>query len=211
MGRHRWAAPLAVLAAAALAAGCAAPSHRFVASPEDDVVLKLPRTWTKVYSGPPQSTTGATAEPGSWLAVYDSARAPKLENVENQDAAQPVALMRTFVLDDEDAASITDDVLRDIVLPVSAGARTQAALVGKSPGEFRLMDSSVIASKNSHGVRVVYSYDFGNGEVVYDQVAVTDAKRTRLHLFFVHCTKKCYDANRDDISGAVSSVTLKTR
>jgi hypothetical protein len=209
MGRHGGAAPLVALAVAALVVGCSAPRHRFVASPEDDVVIEVPRSWTKVYSGPPRSATGATAQPGAWLAVYDSARTPKVENVENVDAAQPVALMRTFVLDDEEAAAVTDDVLRDIVLPVTDSARAQAALTGKSPGEFRLLDAAVIASKAARGIHVVYVYDFGRGEVVYDQVAVTDARRKRLYLFFVHCTKACYDAHRGDISAAVSSVTLK--
>lgn len=204
---------VAALAAVALGA-CSAPSHRFVASPQDDVILKLPRSWTKVYSGvpPAQASGGATASPeaGAWVAVYDASRTPKLDNVQNQNAPEPVALMRTWVLTEDMAGAVTDDKLRDLVLPVTDAGREAAQLTGQSEGTFkRLIDSETISTKTSRGVRVVYSYDFGQGEVVYDQIVITDPKKTKLHLFFVHCTKACYDANRAEISGAVSSVTLK--
>jgi hypothetical protein len=197
-----------VVVLAALSA-CGPPSYRFEASKSDDVVIKMPRSWNLVQSGTPANSDGTAAAEGNWLAVFDSAPRPSLDHARSHHATAPVAVLRSLVVTRDEGTSATDDDLRDLLWPVSSTARSNAALTGFAGTDFTLLADKKVDTKTAHGVHVVFSYNLGEGVEVYDQVAVTDASRTRIHVFFVHCSQACYDRDRSQITETMDSFTVK--
>jgi len=199
-----------LLLATLAAAGCSAPSYRFEATAAGEVVLKLPRSWSLVRSGLPANQDGTPAPAGNWVEVFDAAGRPSLDHAESLHPADPVATLRTVAVSKSVGSGVTDDDLRDVMLPVSEAGRADALLSGFTGTGFTRITDQVINGKAAHGVHVVYTYDLGGGPQVYDQIAVVDAGKTRVHVLFVHCTKVCYDAHRPEITSTVRSFTVKT-
>jgi hypothetical protein len=197
-----------VVALLALSA-CGPPTYRFETSSTNEVVLKMPKSWNLVRSGTPASDDGSAAPTGSYLAVYDSHSRPSIDNVRSHHTNQPVAILLTMAVTKDQGTATTDDELRDQVWPVSEGSRATAKLSGFTGTDFKLMLDQHVDSRTAHGVHVVYTYDLGEGGEVYDQVAVTDARKTRIHLFVVHCSTECYAANRQTIASTMQSFTVK--
>jgi hypothetical protein len=208
--RLRALAGLAVVAAAASLEACAAPPYRYVASTGDDVVIKVPRSWTVVRDGAPQADATSAPEPdGAWQAVYDADAKPDPNHANPLVPAKaPVALARTYVLTKEQGQSLSADTLRDAFLPVTEAAR--ARFVGSKEIEtFRLLRNEDVKSRTATGVHVVYSYDLGRGRAVFDEIVMLSRQKTRVHLLVVHCLQSCYTENERDIAQAVDSFTVK--
>jgi hypothetical protein len=201
----RWAL-LLVLAGALV--GCSAPSSTFVASPDDDLVLKLPRSWSPVRDG--RSADSTTGQPdGGWIAVYDGAAVPDVKHVDLSSAVhEPVAYAQVSVLGADQASSMTGDKLRDLLLPFTSAARAQYATDPRAATFRRISDYDVRAPGGS-GVHVVFSYDLGHGREVFDQTALVGSHRTRVYLLLVRCDQACYDSHRPQIDDVVSHFTVK--
>ncbi len=197
-----------VLAMALAAAACAAPSETFVASPENDLVIKLPRSWSTVRAG--SSADSATGQPdGGWNAVFDASRQPDASHVDLSTKVQePVAYARVAVLSDDQAGSMDGDKLRDIMLPFTASARAQVSSDPRA-GTFQRISDYDVRSSVASGAHVVFSYDLGHGREVFDQIAMIGTKRTRVYLLLVRCEQACYDAHRSEISAVLNSFTVK--
>jgi hypothetical protein len=199
---------LTLVALTALLAGCGPPPYRFYASDSDELVLKVPRSWTQVRAGVPVGSDGKQAT-GNWVAYYDAAPRPSADHVQSTHATSPVAVTASLTVTKEVGGALTDDELRDEVYPVSAAARTMAQLSGFTATRFTLYRDEPIRSRTARGVHVVFAYDHGQGPEVYDQIAVTDTSKTHVHVLLVHCTRVCYDGNRSDITETVRSFTVK--
>jgi hypothetical protein len=201
---------VAALALVTLAlSACGPPTYSFRTTGTNELVLKIPRAWTEVRSGVPTGADGQKAPTGNWLAFFDAAPRPSAAHVQSPHAVAPAAIMASAAVTKEDGGSLTDDDLRDQLLPVSAGRRQAALLGGFTGTDFRLISDEQIRTRTAHGVHVVFTYDQGEGPEIYDQVAVTDSRKTRIHVFLVHCTQACYDSNRTVIAETVRSFTVK--
>src|ERR1044072_1081708 len=141
---------------------CSAPSHTFVASPEDDLVLKLPRSWSTVRNNPSADST--TGQPdGGWLGVFDAAATPDVKHVDlDSDVKEPVAYAQVSVLSGDQASGMNGDKLRDLLLPFTASSRAQYATDPRAATFKQIADYDVHAPGGS-GVHVVFSYDLGQG------------------------------------------------
>jgi hypothetical protein len=198
-----------VAAAAVMAlAACAAPDHTFVASPDADLVLRLPRSWSTVRNE--SSSDSSTGQPdGGWNAVFDAAREPDAKHVDLASAVkEPVAYARVTPLDSDTASGMNGDKLRDILLPFTATARAAVATDPRAK-TFKQVSDYDVRSSVASGVHVVYSYDLGHGREVFDQTAMLGSQRTRVYLLVVRCDQACYDAHKRDIADVVSSFTVK--
>lgn len=216
----------ALLAAAAVAlalglAGCANPEYRFVSNSERDVVVRVPWEWSRLDEDEVRKLGQSAAEQeqdaetpaGAWNAYFDAAPKPAPSHVVSRDLAQPVVLLRSGNLPEEIAATLTTDQLRDFFMPVSDAARMRqelaAAATGSPAAKFRLISDTPVQTRTSLGVHVVFAYADPAGEEVYDQVTVTDKKRTRWHVLFVHCSTACYQARKSEIQTITGSFTVK--
>jgi hypothetical protein len=201
-------AAAAATAAWSLSACGGPPQYQFASSSADDVVFRLPWQWSQVRSGAPVASDGTVATDGSWFAVYDGDPHPNISHVASLSVTSPLVLARTVVVDKATGAAVTDDQLRDVALPVTAAGRASQTPAG---AVFKLIIDQQVRTRTEHGVHVMYSYDLGKGPEVFDQVAVVDATKTRVHLLIVHCTRACFDANRADILVLIGSFTVKSR
>jgi hypothetical protein len=210
MSRTRRPRGLRLLVGAAVLslAACAAPAHTFVASPEADLVVRLPSSWNTVRNE--ASKDAATGQPdGSWNAVFDASKPPDSAHVDLSTSVNaPVAYARVINLDSDTASGMNGDKLRDLVLPFTAAAREQVASDSRAKTFKRISDYDVHSSVAS-GVHVVYSYDLGHGREVFDQIAMVASQQTRVYLLVVRCDQACYDAHKNEIAGVVSSFTVK--
>jgi hypothetical protein len=187
---------------------CSAPSSTFVASPDDDLVLKLPRSWSTVRSG--TSSDSTTGQPdGGWVAVFDGARDPDLKHVDlSSTVHEPVAYAQVSVMTADQASSMTPDKLRDLLLPFTAATRAQYASDPRA-ATFRQIGDYDVHAPGGSGVHVIFSYDLGQGREVFDQIALVGSHRTRVYLLLVRCDQACYDSHRKQIAGVMSSFTVK--
>lgn len=188
---------------------CGPPEYRFHTSATNELVLKMPREWNQVRAGVPLGNDGQQAPAGNWLAMYDAAPRPSVAHVQSIHATSPTALVASQAVTKEVGGALTDDELRDQALPVSASGRAVAQLTGFTGKSFKLMLDEPVQTRTARGVHVVFTYDHGEGPEVYDQIAVTDSRRTRIHVLIVHCTKSCYDRHLSDIAATVRSFTVK--
>jgi hypothetical protein len=198
----------ALLVVALAAVACGAPSDTFVASPDNDLVIKLPRTWSTVRTA--SSADSATGQPdGGWNAVFDASRPPDASHVDlSSKVLAPVAYARVAVLSDDQASSMDADKLRDIMLPFTASARAQVSTDPRA-ATFKQISDYDVRSSVASGAHVVYSYDLGHGREVFDQIAMIGSQRTRVYLLLVRCDQSCYDTHRAEISAVVNSFTVK--
>ena len=203
--RSRFAA-LLVLAGALTA--CSAPSSTFVASPDDDLVLKLPRSWSTVRSS--ASSDSTTGQPdGGWIAVFDGAPQPDVKHLDLSSVVHsPVAYAQVSVLTSDQASSMTPDKLRDLLLPFTAATRAQYASDPRA-ATFREIGDYDVRGPGGSGVHVIFSYDLGHGREVFDQMALVGSHRTRVYLLLVRCGQACYDSRRRQIGDVMSSFTVK--
>jgi len=198
----------ALLVLAGVLTACGAPSNTFVASPEDDLVLKLPRSWTTLRDNP--SADSATGRPdGGWLAVYDAATTPDVKHVDlDSDVKEPVAYAQVSVLTGDQASGMNGDKLRDLLLPFTAASRAQYATDPRAATFKQIADYDVHGPAGS-GVHVVFSYDLGKGREVFDQTALLGSKRTRVYLLLIRCSQACYASHRAQIDDVVAHFTVK--
>jgi len=202
--RGRMAALLVVTGALA---ACGAPSHTFVASPEDDLVLKLPRSWSTLSNTP--SADAATGQPdGGWQAVFDGAAIPDVKHANiDSDVKEPVAYAQVTLLSADEASGMTGDKLRDLGLPFTATARAQ--VTDPRAKTFKQLSDYDVRAPGGSGVHVVFSYDLGKGREVFDKTALLGSKRRRVYLLVIRCSHACYDSHRTQIKDVVDHFTVK--
>jgi hypothetical protein len=199
-------AALLVLAGALTA--CSAPGSTFVASPEDDLVLKLPRSWATVRST--ASADSSTGQPdGGWVAAFDAAKDPDVKHLDlSTDVRSPVAYAQVSVMTSDQASSMTPDKLRDLLLPFTAATREQYAADPRA-ATFRQIGDYDVRGPGGSGVHVIYSYDLGQGREVFDQIALMGSHRTRVYLLLVRCAEACYTTKRQQIAEVMKYFTVK--
>jgi hypothetical protein len=196
-----------LLVLAGVMTACGAPSNTFVASPEDDLVLKLPRSWSTLRDNPSADSTGQPD--GGWLAVFDAATTPDVKHVDlDSDVKEPVAYAQVSVLSGDQASGMNGDKLRDLLLPFTAASRAQYASDSRAATFKQIADYDVHAPAGS-GVHVIFSYDLGKGREVFDQTALLGSKRTRVYLLLIRCSQACYDSHRAQIDDVVAHFTVK--
>lgn len=206
MRRGRVTALLALALAAVLAA-CTAPSSTFVASPDDDLVLKLPRSWSTVRNTPSADSSGQPD--GGWIAVFDGSGQPDVKHVDLSSVVhEPVAYAQVSVMTSDQASGMTPDKLRDLLLPFTAATRAQYATDPRA-ATFRQIADYDVRGPGGSGVHVVFSYDLGQGREVFDQTALVGSHRTRIYLLLIRCDQICYDSRTAQISDVVSHFTVK--
>jgi hypothetical protein len=205
------AVPAVVVAVLAVVlGGCATPAYRFVGSSDHDVVLKVPRGWSQVNAKDALKASGVDpATVTGWTVFYDAASKPSAQDGQTKPANAPVLRVESVDVPEADRSQLTAEQMRELVLPGDDTSRATAA----AAGQFKLMVDKPVTSKTEVGAHVVFSLVTSTSPVaeVYDQVALTDPKRTRVHLLTVHCTQACYAADQRQIDNVVTSLTLKSK
>lgn len=207
-----------LLSAALAVAGCAAPQFTYVADSSAHTYFKVPYGWHKVddtllmvqLSG---LTSNFAANSSLWEAGYSPNRAPAASDAFNPFLSQPFVLAMVVPLNTSAKDVMSYTVLRNLLLPVTSGARQAAAAAGFPLTGFKLLaDTTMTAGQGVHGVREIYSYTFsGAFNNTFDQVALTNANSTVAYVLLVHCLSTCYLQNFNVINTVMSSFTVRSQ
>ncbi len=203
------------LVLAVLVTGCARPAFTYIANADRDAVLRVPSNWSPVSTDAVLKAGGQDPSQGGygWLVFYDADAKPSTAHLRSESVDQPVMIAQSLDISPQNRTGLTDDTLRNILQPVTTDARASdevsRAGMGLAPRQFTLISDKTLNTRTEHGVHLVFSYRTGSRTEYYDQIAVTDPKRTRAHVVMVHCSQACYQADKDQIAGAVDSLTVK--
>ena len=195
--------------------GCVAPQFTYVSDSSAKAYFKVPYQWHKIgdtsLSAELKSSGFGTAA-GVWDVGYDAAGAPSANHVLNDAATKPFALALVAPLSRTASNAMSYNLLRDIVLPVTATRRQLAVKSGFPLKRFQLLSDSVITPGNGvHGVRDIFTYTYPDGNTdTFDQVALTNSDNTMVYLLLVHCQSSCYGRNSSQIDTVMKSFTVRS-
>jgi hypothetical protein len=208
---------LGVLLAAGTAAGCAAPQFTYIADSSANTYFKVPYGWHQISDvslAAQLKTLGSTlGKNGSWDIAYDAAPAPAALHLFSPDATKPFVFAFVIPLNPSASQTLTDDRLRDVLLPVTPAGRLAAGQGGAFPlTHFHLLRDTLIESgQGVHGVSDTFEYSYPGGITdTFGKVALTNADKSLLYLLMVHCKAACYSQNRDQIDTIMSSFTVRS-
>lgn len=210
------AAGVAVLAAGLLA-GCGAPAYTYAADKADHAYFKVPSGWhqvspqfvaqaqnmlTKSFAG---TAGGATA----WSQAYAAATSPSALSL--LDASDnPVVYASVQNLKLSLRGELSFNVMRDLLFPVTPGARQQAAAAGETLPGFESISYSLITTKyNTRGINELFEYDVNGQPDAFDLTVLTNAATTKLYLLLVQCYQNCFVSHEKQIATVVNSFTVR--
>jgi hypothetical protein len=185
--------------------GCAEPEYRFVGSDDHDVVMRMPRDWAQLNTSAAMKAGGIDPTTAGWIIFYDAAAKPVVAHVKSVSTTEPFLYAQSIPIGVDQRATLTDDQLREVMLPGTPELRAQAT----KAKDFAMLANETISKPKQHGVHLRYSFNLGRTTEIYDRIALTDPKHTAVHILFVHCTQECFAAH-PEIDDVVSSLTLKS-
>ena len=194
--------------------GCIAPQFTYVADSSAKTYFKVPYQWHKISDSSLAAelkSSGFSAGTGVWDVGYDAAGAPSAAHVLNDATSKPFVLALVAPLGRTATNAMSYNLLRDIILPVTAQRRQAAAKSGFPLKGFRLLSDSLITPGTGvHGVRDVFSYTYPDGKTdTFDQVALTNSTSTMVYLLLIHCESTCYSQNTSQIDTIMTSFTVR--
>ena len=207
---------LGVLLAVATAAGCAAPQFTYIADSSANTFFKVPYGWHRISDvslAAKFKTLGSTlGKNGSWDIAYDAAQAPTVVHLFSPDATKPFVFAFVAPLSPAASRSLSDNGLRDILLPVTSAGRLAAAQSSSFPlTHFHLLRDTVIEPGQVHGVSDTFEYTYPGGITdTFGKVVLTNSDKSQLYFLMVHCIATCYSHNRDQIDTIMSSFTVRS-
>jgi hypothetical protein len=206
-----------LLVAAVVATGCAAPQFTYVSDSGANAYFKVPFGWHKISDvslaaqfKTPGSTLGQAT--GIWDVAYDADKAPAAVHLFSPNATQPFAFALVTPLSSTASNALSYNGLRDVLLPVTSAARTQATQGSFPLTHFKLLRDTVLTpGQGVHGVWETYDYTYPGGITdTFDQVALTNSSTTQIYVLMVHCIVTCYSHNRDQLATIMSSFTVRS-
>jgi hypothetical protein len=208
---------LGVLLVAATATGCAAPQFTYVSDTSANTYFKVPFGWHRISDVSlaaqfknPGSALGKAA--GTWDVAFDAASAPAAVHLFSPSATEPFAFAFVAPLSPAARDALSYNGLRDVLLPVTSAARSQAAQSNFPLTHFKLLKDAVLTpGQGVHGVWDTFNYTYPGGITdTFDQVALTNADSTQLYVLMVHCIASCYSQNRGQLNTIMSSFTVRS-
>lgn len=210
------AAGMAVLAAGPLV-GCGAPAYSYAKDTGDHAYFKVPADWHRVS---PQfvaqaqilltrSFAGAAGGTLAWSEAYAAASSPS--SVTLLDASdKPVVYASVQHLRLSLRGLLSFNVMRDLIFPVTPGARQEAAAVGMRLLGFRSISYTLIATKyDMRGINELFEYDINGQPDAFDLTVLTNAATTKLYLLLVQCYQSCFLSHAKQIATVVNSFTVR--
>jgi hypothetical protein len=194
--------------------GCLAPQFTYVADSSAKAYFKVPYQWHKISDASLAAelqSSGFSTGTGVWDVGFDAAGAPSAAHVLNDATTRPFVLALVAPLGSVATNAMSYNLLRDIILPVTAPRRQLAARNGFPLKEFRLLSDTLITPGTGvHGVRDVFTYTYPDGNTdTFDQVALTNSTSTMVYLLLVHCQSACYSHNTSQIDTIMTSFTVR--
>ncbi len=194
-----------------LLAGCLASDFTYVKSSADRTYFKLPKEW-KLYDedailkNSSEELTQeeiAQARAGAWRAAFDASPSPSVRRVSNIGGRYPAGQAIVRAIGFEEADQLSMSYLRNLVYPVDdsieGGTAEVIAYEPTSEDGFR-------------GIRMTVRVTGESGSsATFSQVAMVDAKTSKVYMLLVGCMSSCFQHYRSDINTIVNSWTVRER
>jgi hypothetical protein len=215
---RRTAAGLAAAGLLAVLAGCGAPAFTYAADSADNAYFKVPSAWRPMdphalaatqSSELANSAAGPAGGSLAWSRAYAAqwnAQAGSLLTA----STEPVVYASVQSLSTRLRESLSFNFMRDLLLPVTANARQQAAASGSPLTGFTLISSTVITAKDGvRGINELFEYTINGQPDAFDQTVLTNGSTTKLYLLLVQCYQGCFVAHQAQIKAVVDSFTVR--
>ncbi|MDQ7991224.1 MAG: hypothetical protein AAGC63_00365 [Propionicimonas sp.] len=201
--------------AGTLLAGCSAPEFSYVASGDSTSFIRVPSGWTQFREAVFEAaafgddTEGQQLAQSAWTVGFDASASPAVEHVMSISASAPAVYFQVRELNGSTA--ITDDMMRDLLLPVTEQARLTAASQGRLLTGFQLVsDQSLDPGDGVHGVHTTFTYLIGSTVQTFDQKVLVNGDDTKLYTLLAHCSAQCFTTHADDLDDLVGSLTVRS-
>jgi hypothetical protein len=189
--------------------GCAT-QFTYVANTSQHAYFKVPSDWHKIGSAALAAQLNANGTV-DWLIGYEPGGKPTANDFNSVRTSRPFVFADVGPLNSTVVNELSYNTLRDIILPVTDTARSNAAAQGSTLSGFQqIRDQMISSGQGVHGVRETYQYTFSGVSDTFDQIALTNANQTILYLLYVHCTSSCFRHNQAAINEIMSSFTVRS-
>jgi hypothetical protein len=161
----------------------------------------------------PDSARKAARQRTWWSVAYDADATPDARHLLiNGVTAEPIVYARVSPLTETQQNAVSLDLLRNIILPVTADAR-EAAGANSDLTDFELLHDEVLAPASGlHGVRVVFDYVLGSGVMhTFDETALVNNDNSKLYLLMIRCSTACYQARFSELDTIATSFTVRSQ
>jgi hypothetical protein len=191
--------------------GCGAPHYHYVKSAKSPAFFKVPSAW-KLYNEdallatqPLTDQQKKAAKAQIWTLAFDAAPAPSIDHV--LGAAPNVwgfARSRLLSAQERDAYSLAD--LRKELLSVDPAAADSV-----TTGIELVSGHTLNRPGGLRGNEFVANLHDGSKLVTLHQVALVDAKTSKVDILVLGCQSDCYKSNERVINQIIASWTVKER
>jgi hypothetical protein len=191
--------------------GCGAPKYTYVANSGESTYFKVPNNWHKIGNSALAAELQSSGS-SAWMVAYEAGTKPTAGDFASAKITVPFVFAEVGQLSSSASSELSYDALRDIFLPVTASARSNAAAQGTGLSGFKqIRDDVLTLGKGVHGVRETFNYSFNGGvSDTFDQIALTNADQTVVYLLLLHCTTSCYSHDQTQINDVMSSFTVRS-
>jgi hypothetical protein len=189
---------------------CGAPAYTYVADDPAGTYYKVPAQWHQLSQK--NLDTALTSEglsgDGIWSTAFDGGSSASGADFLAPDLSQPFVWAEVGALSSTSSSELSYNMLRDLVFPVSSGARSADTTFALT--DFKsLRDQTITAAQGVHGVRETFQYTYPGGVAdTFDEEALTNADQTVIYYLLVHCSNSCYTQNQNDINTVMTSFTI---
>jgi hypothetical protein len=215
---RRMATGLVAAGLLAMVVGCAAPAYNYAADSADKAYFKVPASWQPMNpqvlaitqnSELANSAAGPEGGPFAWSRAY-AAQWNTSAGTLLTASSEPVVYASVQALAPQLREALSFNFMRDLLFPVTSGARQQAATAGSHLAGFHLYSSTVItASDGVRGINELYVYTINGQSDAFDQTVLTNSATTKLYLLLVQCYEGCFVAHQAQIKTVVDSFTVR--
>jgi hypothetical protein len=183
-----------------------------VANSGKSTYFKVPISWHQIGSKELAAELNAQSGADQWMVAYEPGSKPVAADFGSFKDTKPFVFADVGTLSPTASNEVSYNALRDIILPVTSTARSNAAAQGSTLSGFRqIRDDTLSLAHGVHGVRETYQYTFSGGVTdTFDQIALTNADQTVLYLLYVHCQTSCYNKDLNEINQVMSSFTVRS-
>jgi hypothetical protein len=208
-----------VLAATVLAtlAGCGAAPYRWATDNTDHAYFEVPSGWHEISSRSladaqadllGKSAAGQSGGDFLWARAYSAVPDPGALDLLTS-SSEPMVYSTVQLLSADLRQQLSFDFMRDLIFPVTAADRGEAAAEGDKLTGFNLVTSRVITPGHGmRGINEIFEYDFGGQLDAFDQTVLTNSSTTKLYLLLVQCLQSCFLSHAAQIKTVVDSYTV---
>jgi hypothetical protein len=210
-----------MIAAGCLLAGvsaCGSPAYTYATDSQDQTYFKVPSSWYQINPRElaevqsallVKSPLGALGGSYSWSRAYSALANPPADRILTA-STEPIVYVSVQNMDATLRSELSFDVMRDVLFPVTATARQEAAAAGAKLSGFNQISSSTFTTGYGlRGINELYEYNVGGVPDAFDQTVLTNVATDKLYVMLVQCYQTCFVANEKQIATIINSFLVR--